>query len=173
MLETLVQGKIRLKLLTRLFLNPDSRVYLRGLEKEFGVSSNTVRYELNKLSDLQLIEPTEVEDSNQKLYKANAKHPMFVSLRNFVLKQAGLDSLIEKVFQKLGEVERVYVTHDWAEGKESLFIDLVVVGDVDKQYMMQLIDKAEQLISRKIRVAVFGNEFTDSTLANIPKVQLL
>jgi len=120
-LETLVQGKIRLKLLTRLFLNPDSRVYLRGLEKEFGVSSNTVRYELNKLSDLQLIEPTEVEDSNQK----------------------------------------------------SLFIDLVVVGDVDKQYMMQLIDKAEQLISRKIRVAVFGNEFTDSTLANIPKVQLL
>jgi len=172
-LETLVQGKIRLKLLTRLFLNPESRVYLRGLEKEFGVSSNTVRYELNKLSDLQLIEPTEAEDSHQKLYKANAQHPMFVSLRNFVLKQAGMDSLIEKVFQKLGQVESVYLTHDWAEGKESLFIDLVVVGEVDRNYMMELIDKVERLISRKIRVAVFGSEFTEATLGNIPRVQLI
>ena len=55
MIETLIQGKIRVKLLTKLLLNPNNTVYLRGLEKEFGVSSNTVRYELNKLSSVKLI----------------------------------------------------------------------------------------------------------------------
>ena len=81
MLETLVQGKIRLKLLTRLFLNPESRVYLRGLEKEFGVSSNTVRYELNKLSDLQ-------HNKNPSKFM-NFKLSMFVPL-DFVLILLGI-----------------------------------------------------------------------------------
>ena len=55
-IESYFKGKISAKLMTRLFLNPLNTVYLRGLEKEFGVSSNTVRVELNKLSAVQLIE---------------------------------------------------------------------------------------------------------------------
>ncbi|MEN9385918.1 MAG: hypothetical protein RLZZ185_659, partial [Bacteroidota bacterium] len=39
-------------LLTKLLLNPASRVYLRGLERDLGVSSNTVRLELNKLQEM-------------------------------------------------------------------------------------------------------------------------
>lgn len=39
-------------------------------------------------------------------------------------------------------------------------IDLVVVGDVDKIYLQQLINKTEKLISRKIRSMVLnGKEF--------------
>lgn len=173
MIESLLNGKIRVKLLTRLLLNPSNTVYLRGLEKEFGVSSNTVRYELNKMSDIKLIEVVANLDSNQKQYRANVKHPLFENLRGFIMKQAGLDSLIEKVFAQLGDIEKVYVTNDWAEGRESLFIDLVVVGDVDRNYMMSLIEKVEKLIYRKIRVAVFGNEFNESMLGDGSRVQLI
>lgn len=35
--------------------NPSSTVYLRCSERDLGVSSNTVRTELNKLSEMQLI----------------------------------------------------------------------------------------------------------------------
>lgn len=168
----LLQGKIRVKLLTKLLLNPNNTVYLRGLEKEFGVSSNTVRHELNKLSDIKLIEVAELAEGNQKQYKANIKHPMFSNLRGFILKQVGLDALIEKVFNHLGDLEAVYLTHDWAEGKESPFIDLVVVGNVDRNYMMGLIQKAEKIISKKIRVAVYDpNENFDRTF--VPHVQLI
>ena len=172
-LETLLQGKIRVKLLTKLFLNPSNTVYLRGLEKEFGVSSNTVRYELNKLSDIKLIEIAETEEGNQKQYRANVKHPMFGNLRGLILKHVGLDALIEKVFQKLGEVQSVYLTNDWAEGKESPFIDLVVVGMVDRNYMQDLIAKAEKLINKKIRVAVYGLEFNEANLSGLSFVQIL
>jgi hypothetical protein len=76
-IDTLLHGKIRVKLLTRLLLNPASRVYLRGLEKDFAVSSNTVRVELNKLSDLKLIEVDETVTA-QKQYKANTLHRLSV-----------------------------------------------------------------------------------------------
>ena len=153
MIETFLQGKIRVKLLTKLLLNPSNTVYLRGLEKEFGVSSNTVRVELNKLSEIKLIEVVANLESNQKQYRANTSHPLFENLRGFILKQFGLDALIEKVFDRLGEVEAVYLTHDWAEGKLGPFLDLLVVGSVDEVFMQELIKKAEPILNRKIRVA--------------------
>ena len=172
MLEVLFQGKIRVKLLTRILLNPKTTVYLRGLEKELGVSSNTVRLELNKLKEAKLIELVD-EDGNQKQYRANVKHPLFDSLRNLILKQIGLDELINTVFDKLGDVESVYLTNDWAEGKESPFIDLVVVGNIDKEYMSKLIEKAESIINRKIRVAVYNYTFDELLLSGQKKVRIV
>ncbi len=173
MIETLIQGKIRVKLLTKLLLNPNNTVYLRGLEKEFGVSSNTVRYELNKLSSVKLIEIVENSDSNQKQYKANTKHPLFENLRGFILKQFGIDALVEKVFDRLGDVDRVYLTHDWAEGKIGPFLDIVVVGKVNKDYMHKLIQKAEPILQRKIRVAQFETLENPPNWEGIPWVQLV
>lgn len=172
MLEVLFQGKIRVKLLTRILLNPKTTVYLRGLEKELGVSSNTVRLELNKLKEAKLIELAD-KDGNQKQYRANVKHPLFDSLRNLILKQIGLDELINTVFDKLGDVESVYLTNDWAEGKESPFIDLVVVGNIDKEYMSKLIEKAESIINRKIRVAVYNYTFDELLLSGQKKVRIV
>ena len=171
-IDTLLNGKIRVRLLTRLLLNPESRVYLRGLEKDFGVSSNTVRMELNKLSDLKLIEVDQTV-SAVKQYKANTMHPMFIPLRNFILKQFGFESLIEHVFQKLGDLESVYITNNWAEGKESTFVDLVVVGNVNKNYMNRLIGHAEKVIQKKIRVAVFDSDFEEIQLIGIPFIKLI
>jgi len=85
----------------------------------------------------------------------------------------GIDAIIEKVFNKLGHIEQVYVTNDWAEGKESPFIDLVVVGQVDRNYMLDLIDKAEKRIQKKIRVAIYGNDFQEQQLDGVAFVQIL
>ena len=45
MLEALISSKTRIKLLLRLFLNPESKAYLRGLAEEFKESTNSVRRE--------------------------------------------------------------------------------------------------------------------------------
>ena len=173
MIETLLQGKIRVKLLTKLLLNPSNIVYLRGLEKEFGVSSNTVRSELNKLSEVKLIELVDNLETNQKQYRANVKHPLFDNLRGLILKQVGIDALIEKVFNKLGEIDQVYLTNDWAEGKESPFVDLVVVGNVNRNNLNDLTTKAELLINKKIRIALYGDDFNVLSIADIPHVQII
>ena len=167
-LDKIFTGKIRVQLLTKLLLNPASTVYLRGLERDLGVSSNTVRLELNKLLDMQLIEEYTVTNNTKKHYTVNTKHPMFKSLRGVILQYVGLDQIIENVLDKLGNVDKVYLTGDLALGKNSPFVDLVLVGDIDKAYFYNLIEKAEGFIDKKIRVGLYlPQEFTENKLKEV------
>jgi hypothetical protein len=162
-------GKIRVKLLTKLLLNPAGKVYLRGLERDLGVSSNTVRLELNKLSEMRLIEVQE-EDVHAKVkhYVVNTRHPLFTPLRGIILRYVGLDQIADQVISKLGNVKKVYLTGDLAQGKNSTFVDLVIVGDVDKAYLHKLVEKAEVLMNKKIRVGLFSaNEFNEQHMKEL------
>lgn len=167
-LDKFFTGKIRLKVLTKFLLNPATTVYLRGLEKDLGVSSNTVRIELNKLSEMQLIQelPSQITTGNStktKYYSVNTKHPLFKSLRGLILQYVGLDQIIEHILGKLGDIKEVYLIGDLAKGKNSLFVDLVIVGDIDKSYLYQLIEKVERHVEKKIRIVVYHpNEFDEN-----------
>lgn len=155
--------------MTKLLLNPASKVYLRGLERDLGVSSNTVRLELNKLSDMQLIEvQQESGNSRLKQYAVNTKHPLYNQLRRIILQYVGIDQIVEQIIQKLGHPDKVYLTGDLAKGKNSTFVDLVIVGDIDKPYLYQLIEKVEPLIGKKIRVGLFTpTEFNEEHLRDL------
>jgi predicted nucleotidyltransferase len=174
-LDKIFTGKIRVQLLTKLLLNPSSKVYLRGLERDLGVSSNTVRLELNKLSEMQLIqEQSDKENTKTKHYSVNTEHPMFKSLRGVILQYVGLDQITENILNKLGNVDEVYLTGDLALGKNNPFVDLVIVGDVDKKYLYQLIEKAETLIDKKIRVGLYHPlEFTEKKLQDVGVIMKL
>lgn len=155
MLDTLITSKTRIKLLLKFFLNSNSRSYLRNLESEFGESTNSIRLELNKFEKAGLL-TTEV-DGNKKFFKANTKHPLFNEIHNILLKHIGFDRIIERVIHKLGNLDSVYVTGDFAKGINSQIIDLVFVGDeINKEYLLRLIGKTEDLIQKKIRYIVFG-----------------
>ena len=174
-LDNIFSGKIRIALLTKLLLNPASKVYLRGLERDLGVSSNTVRLELNKLQEMHLIEAQEDSDNSKvKNYVVNQGHPMFKTLRGIIMQFVGLDQIVDQIVKKLGNLDQVFLTGDLAEGKNSPFVDLVIVGNVDKAYMYQLIEKVEPLIQKKIRVASFSNEeFKNNILTEIGATMLL
>ena len=175
-LDNIFSGKIRIALLTKLLLNPASKVYLRGLERDLGVSSNTVRLELNKLQEMYLIEAQEDSDNTKvKNYVVNQAHPMFKTLRGIIMQFVGLDQILDQIIKKLGNLDQVYLTGDLAEGKNSPFVDLVIVGNVDREYMYQLIEKSEPLIKKKIRVGVFQKfEFSDLIKSQIGiKMELL
>ncbi len=168
-LDNIFSGKIRIALLTKLLLNPASKVYLRGLERDLGVSSNTVRLELNKLQEMHLIKAQEDSDNTKvKNYVVNQGHPMFKTLRGIIMQFVGLDQIVDQIIKKLGNLDQVYLTGDLAEGKNSPFVDLVIVGNVDKVYMHQLIEKVEPLISKKIRVGLFKpSDFSEDLMLGI------
>ena len=168
-LDNIFSGKIRIALLTKLLLNPASKVYLRGLERDLGVSSNTVRLELNKLQEMHLIEAQEYSDNTKvKNYVVNQGHPMFKTLRSIIMQFVGLDQIVDQIIKKLGNLDQVYLTGDLAEGKNSPFVDLVIVGNVDKVYMNHLIEKVEPLISKKIRVGLFKpTDFSEDLMVGI------
>jgi predicted nucleotidyltransferase len=155
MLETLISSKTRVKLLLKFFLNANTKSYLRGLESEFGESTNAIRLEVNRLEKAGML--SSFAEGNKKMFRANVKHPLFREVHNILLKHVGIDQIIEKVIIGLGKVEKVYLVGDFAKGLDSKIIDLIFVGDIDKFFLLKLIEKVEDLISRKIRYIILTN----------------
>lgn len=153
MIEALISSKTRIKLLLKFFLNSSNKAYLRGLEEEFGESTNAIRLELNKLEQVGMI--TSDVQGNKKYFKANVKHPLFFDLHSIIKKYVGIDTIIESVISQLGEIEKVYLTGEFAKGLNNHIIDLEFVGTVNLNYLTELIQKAELLVKRKIRYVVY------------------
>ena len=160
MIETLISSKTRVKLLLKFFLNSNNSSYLRGLESEFSESSNAIRLELNKLEEAGLLSSN--LQGNKKYFQANTRHPLYDDINSILLKFTGLDKIVENVIGKLGSLDRVFVVGNLAKGLSSEVIDLVFVGDIDKAYLFDLIQKVETLISKKIKyVSYSSSEFSE------------
>jgi hypothetical protein len=149
LITTLITSKTRIKLLLKFFLNPGNSAYLRGLETEFGESSNAIRQELNRLEEANMLK-SEL-NGNKKLFRVNQEHPMYSEINSIVRKYFGLDKIVEGIANRLGDLKSVYLTGDIAQGKDVDLIDLILVGNIDKSYLLQLIQKTEGIINRKIR----------------------
>ena len=89
MLDSLITSKTRIKLLLKFFLNPGTRSYLRGLATEFGESTNSIRIELNRLTNAKLLKSVNV--GRMVEYRANKDHTLFKDIQNVVNKYVGLD----------------------------------------------------------------------------------
>ena len=149
MLENLITSKTRIKLLLKFFLNSNTRAHLRGLESEFGESTNAIRLELNRFEQAGLL--TSHEEGNRKIYAANSSYPLFPDIKNLLHKHLGIDQLLEQVIEKLGDVDEVYLTGSFAHGLDSPNIDILLVGgNIDSEYLESLIAKAGQLINKQI-----------------------
>ena len=156
----LISSKTRIKLLVRFFFNPQTKSYLRELSKEFDVSTNSVRKELNILTKTNLLK---CEKSGRKIqYSANQEHPLFPELKSMVGKVMGIDHVIDDLAGRLGALEKAYLIDDYAEGKDTGIIDLLLVGNVDPYHLNDLSRKSERYIKRKIRSLVLSKiEFDD------------
>ena len=140
----------------KFFLNPNTSTYLRSLAEEFGESTNSIRLELNRLEQANMLVGEMV--GKKKLFKVNQQHPLFAELVQIVRKYVGLDVLIESIVRSMGRLKALYLTGDLAKGKEANIIDLVMVGDIDRTYLTQMIAKAESLVQRKIRYVIYTEQ---------------
>ena len=134
----------------RLFLDPGLQSYVRELAEEMDVSPSQVKTELDNLNEAGLLKSE--KKGRQILYRANSSHPLFPEMQSMVRKALGMDHILESIISRLGNLEKAFVIDDYAQGKDSGLIDLVIVGDIDKRNLDDLVSKAEKYIERKIRV---------------------
>jgi len=152
----LISSKTRISLLMRFFFNPGTKSYLRELSKDLQVSSNAVREELNQLTKTKLL--TSEREGRNVFYTANNDHPLFPELKSMVSKVMGLDQVIDSILTRLGDLEKAYIIDDYAEGKDTGIIDLVLVGNIDQYHLNDLSRKTERYIKRKIRSLVMTKQ---------------
>jgi len=172
MLDSLVTSQTRIKLLKKFFLNGSTRAHLRGLETEFGESTNAIRIELNRFEGAGLL--NSYPDGNKKIYQANSEHPLFRDIHSIILKETGIDRVIEKVIHRLGNLLCVYLTGDFARGKDSPVIELILVGaDIDREYLARKIVQAEEMVGRKVSYIVLEPDEAEDHLGKLKPADLL
>ncbi len=163
----LIGSKVKIKLLMRLFFNPNSKSYLRGLAREFEVSTNSVREELNQLTKTKLL--TSERNGRQVYYTANQEHPLYPELKSMVGKVLGVDKVVDSIIKRLGDVEKAYLIDDYAEGKDGGIVDLLLVGNIDEYHLNDLSRKTERYIQRKIRPMVLSRQEYEKFLPQFEK----
>ncbi|MEI8137739.1 MAG: ArsR family transcriptional regulator [Bacteroidota bacterium] len=140
-------------------MNSKNTAYLRGLEEEFGESTNAIRLELNKFEKSGFLKS--FADGNKKVFIVNTEHPLFSDLNKIILKMVGLEYVIDYILQRIGDLEKVYLVGNLSKGQSTDIIDLVLVGNkINKTFLIEQIEKAEKKIDKKIRYIHFtANEF--------------
>lgn len=155
MLSDLITSKIKARIVMRLFLNPERHVYLRELADEFNASPSHIKTELDLLKKADLL--TSRKKGRQNFFSANTSHPVFPELQSMVKKSLGMDRILDSILTRLGNLQKAYLIDDYAKGKDTGIIDIVLVGDIDQYHLNDLTRKTERYIKRKIRTLVLDD----------------
>ena len=163
MLNTLITSRTRLRLLIKFFVNIANESYLNSLANEFGESTNSVRKELNNLSSAGYL--NKQSKNNKIIYKANTKHPLFKIIQKIIHKHLGIEDILETVYNRIGDVEKVLLLGDYAKGIDSGEIELLIVGkNINKKYLDEISPKIEKKINRKVNFFISNKVLKQESL---------
>lgn len=137
------------------------------MAKELGENTNSIRVELNRFEDAGLI-TGEFKDS-KKYFTANTKHPFYNDINSILKKYVEIDKLIDRITRQIGDLQEAYITGSLAHGIDSGKIELLLIGqNLDDKYIDNLVEKAENLISRKIEYLTLTRVQIKSFFENKP-----
>ncbi len=163
MLETIITSKTRLNLLVKFFLNITNKGYLNSLANEFGESTNSVRKELNNLTQAGYLMKTSV--NNKVVYTANKVHPLFNVLQSIVRKHLGIEEIIERILSNIGNIDKILLLGDYARGIDSGKIEILIIGkNINRKYLEVICPRIEKKIKRKIKFNVSNDETINNGL---------
>jgi|TARA_B110000967_G_scaffold102321_1_gene104992 hypothetical protein len=136
-------------MMVKFFANEANSGYLNGLALEFGESTNAIRLELNNLSDAGYL--IRWKSKNKIVYAANIKHPLFKLLQQIIRHHLGLEQIVSSVINKLGSVQEIHLIGDYAKGRDSGTIEIILIGqNINEDYLVILQNKLKKLINRTV-----------------------
>ena len=149
MLNSLITSKTRLRMLIKFFVSAANNGYLNGLANEFNESTNSIRKELNNLSGAGYL--LKSKENNRIIYNANTSHPMFEVLQKIVRQHLGLEEIVEAVIERIGDVDYIALTGDYAKGIDSGIIEIIINGTkVNNDYLELISPKIKEKIGRDV-----------------------
>ena len=154
----ITKSKLREELLALYFTNPNKKYYLRELERILNFSVGNIRRELIKLESTGLF-LTE-NKGNLVYYYLNQSYPLFKELKSIIFKTSGVPKMIQKILEKFKGVSQAFIYGSFAkrEEREDSDIDLLIMGEVNEDRLVEEIDKLERKLQREINYTIYGKE---------------
>tara|TARA_B100000886_G_scaffold11855_2_gene7699 strand:+ start:3754 stop:4263 length:510 start_codon:yes stop_codon:yes gene_type:complete len=149
MINAIIKSQTRRKLLIKFFVNIANTGYLNQLAEEFSESTNSVRKELNNLTEANFLKKEFFK--NKVIYSANTNHPLFNEIQNIVKKYLGIEKMVQTVLDKMGNVNEIFLLGDFASGIDSDQIDVLITGSkLNTDYIGELEIKLSSLLKKKV-----------------------
>ena len=154
----ITKSKLREALLALYFTNPSKKYYLRELERILNFSVGNIRRELIKLESTGLF----LSENKGSLvyYYLNKSYPLFKELKSIIFKTSGVPKMLHTILEKFKGISQAFVYGSFAkeEEREDGDIDLLIIGEVNEDKLVEEISKLEIKLQREINYAVYGKE---------------
>tara|TARA_B100001564_G_C20235680_1_gene488130 strand:- start:29 stop:499 length:471 start_codon:yes stop_codon:yes gene_type:complete len=136
-------------MLIKFFVSAANDGYLNGLANEFNESTNSIRKELNNLSDAGYL--IKQKQNNRIIYKADIKHPLFKVLQKIVRQHLGLEEIVESIIERIGDIDQIALIGEYAKGIDSGNIEIIINGSkVNNDYLENIKPKIKKKIGRDV-----------------------
>lgn len=157
MLEELFHSKTRVKILSYFSLNPDVKVYIREFSRIINENVNSVRRELINLENIKIL--ISEEQGNLKYYHMNKESPIYKEITNIFLKTEGISKILKKRFENK-DIETLFIYGSFASGKAKYNsdLDLLLIGNINEEYLIKEIDRIEKEFSKEINYTLFNKK---------------
>ena len=159
MLEKLFSSKTRIRLLTVFLLRGDGRFYLRELVKKTGAQLRSVQVELANLTEAGIL--IKEISGRQTYYRIDKRCPIIPELRSIFIKTAGLSDVLRTALAPLADsIDVAFVFGSFATDRvrPDSDVDLMIVGRVTLQEIVDVLGSVEQEIGREVNPSVFPLE---------------
>ncbi len=175
MLDRLFGSRARVKILKFFLFNIEEKYYIRQIARHLEIQVNSARRELNNLKELGLLTSgSDPEKKQEKFYGVNKKFVLFEELRSLIVKAQILyqEEFVDNLKQA-GKVKLVVLTGLFVNNPE-IQVDLLIVGQVSKSNLKQVISDLEKNLGREVNYTYmstqefkYRREITDVFLYNI------
>lgn len=162
MIEQLFGSKTRVKLLQLFYGNPNRSFYVREITRKIDEQINSVRRELANLLSIGII--TSDNTNNRLYYEVNQKFEHYEPLQAIfggkqmnaskARKAPGAVSNVLDI-SSLGNVELALYTGQFTRD-ESTGVDLLIVGDVNRNKLQKFVVELEHQEGKDIRYTLFS-----------------
>jgi len=115
-MTTLINSKLREKLLTYSFAHPKESFYVRELAILIQADPGNLSRELRKLEEEGIY--ISLERGNVKFYSLNTTYPLFQQLKEIISKTEGIESSLRAILNEYPKIQIAFIYGSYVKGNE-------------------------------------------------------
>lgn len=154
-LSILLSSRARAEIFRLLFSELEEELHGREIQRRSGLNNSTIRQELRKLADLDLIRSR--KDSNRIYYSANKENPLYQDIQNLVIKTSGLVDVLKGQLQdERIKIAFVFGSIPKGEINAGSDVDIMVIGEIGLRGLSGLLSGVSERIGREVNPYVLS-----------------
>lgn len=162
----ITKSRLRQKLLTYFFANPQASSYLREIASFLKEDPGNLSKELRHLVKSGIFLST--ARGNQKHFSLNKDYPLYKELKSIVFKTIGVEGALKDIVSETEGIKFSFIYGSFAQHKEEALsdIDLFIVGNPNEEELMERIENLEKKLNREINYNIYPSQEFKEKLKN-------